>query len=92
MISSLTALFIMFAAVIGSVAMVGVFAYILNRVRRLESGSSAASDSRLLTHDLGELREEMTALRDEVSALTERIDFTEKLLMKGSEDRSLDTD
>jgi len=88
MISSLTALFILFAAVIGSTAMVAIFAYILMRVRRLESGSPATDDSRLLTNDLGELREEMTALRDEVSALTERIDFTEKLLMKGPEERS----
>jgi hypothetical protein len=92
MISSLTALFILFAVVIGSTAMVGVFAYILSRVRRLESGSSDASDSRLLTHDLSELRDEVTALRDEVSGLTERIDFTERLLMKGGEERSADTD
>ena len=35
------------------------------------------------------MREELLAVQDEMSALTERLDFTEKLLMRG--DDSADT-
>ena len=40
MISSLTALFIVFAAVIGSAAMVGIIAYFLHRIRQIETRST----------------------------------------------------
>jgi hypothetical protein len=83
MISSLTALFIIFAVVIGSTAMVGVFAYILSRVRRLESGQPEGRESKALAADLDQMRDEMAALRDDVAGLTERLDFTERLLMEG---------
>lgn len=83
MISSLTALFIIFAVVIGSTAMVGVFAYILSRVRRLESGSPEGRESRALAADLDQMRDVIAALQDDVAGLTERLDFTERLLMQG---------
>lgn len=85
MISSLTALFIIFAVVIGSTAMVGVFAYILSRVRRLESGRPGGEEALALSEDLDRLQVELEALRGDVSALVERVDFTERLLMKGDD-------
>lgn len=85
MISSLTALFIIFAVVIGSTAMVGVFAYILSRVRRLESGGGGAGAPPVLEQQVARLQAEVEAMRDDVSTLTERLDFTERLLMKGED-------
>lgn len=85
MISSLTVLFIIFAAVIGSAAMVGVFAYILSRVRRLEPGASGVVDASALEQQLGQVQAEIEAMKEDVSALTERLDFTERLLMSGDD-------
>jgi len=85
-ISTLTALFIIFAAVIGSAAMVGVFAYFLHRIRQLEAGTARGGGTRKLSDEVNGLREDLLTVQEEMSALSERIDFTEKLLMKGSED------
>jgi hypothetical protein len=85
MISSLTVLFIIFAAVIGSTAMGGVLVYLLSRIRRIESGPPSAPPSRALAEDLARLESELEAMRDDVSALSERLDFTERLLMKGDD-------
>ena len=89
MISSLTALFIIFAAVIGSASMVGIFAYFLHRIRQVESGTASEAGSHQLADQVGQMREELLAVQEEMSALTERLDFTEKLLMRG--DESADT-
>lgn len=85
MISSLTALFIIFAAVIGSAAMVGIFAYFLHRIRQIEVGTAGEESSRELSEQVSQMREELLAVQDEMSSLTERLDFTEKLLMRGDE-------
>ncbi len=85
MISSLTALFIVFAAVIGSAAMVGIIAYFLHRIRQIETRSTGEAGSRQLFDHVNEMREELLTVQAEVSALSERLDFTEKLLMRGDD-------
>lgn len=85
MISSLTALFIVFAAVIGSAAMVGIIAYLLQRIRRIEAGTAGDAGSRQLSEQVSGMREELLAVQEDMSALTERLDFTEKLLMRGDD-------
>jgi len=84
-ISSLTALFIVFAAVIGSASMMGIFAYFLHRIRQIEAGTAGERGSDQLGDPMNELREELLAVQEEVAALTERLDFTEKLLMRGDD-------
>lgn len=85
MISTLTALLIVFAAVIGSTAMIGIIAYLLHRIRQIESGS-AGGDSGLLAQRMDAMSEELLALQDELKALSERADFTEKLLSSGEDE------
>lgn len=85
MISSLVALLIVFAAVIGSAATIGMLAYLLHRIRRIEGTSSGGAGSRQLLDDVHRIREELLAVQDEVSALSERLEFTEKLLMSGDD-------
>lgn len=89
MISSLTALFIIFAAVIGSASMVAIFAYFLHRIRQIEAGNTGDAGTQQLSGEVSQMRKELLAVQDELSALTERLDFTEKLLMRG--DDSTDT-
>jgi len=84
-ISSLTALFIVFAAVIGSAAMVGIIAYFLHRIRQIETRSTGEAGSHQLFDHVNEMREELLTVQEEVSALSERLDFTEKLLMRGDD-------
>lgn len=83
MISSLTALFIVFAAVIGSTAMMGILAYLLHRIRQIEAGESGEASIHQLVGQVNGMREELLTVQDEVSVLSERLDFTEKLLMSG---------
>ncbi len=85
MISSLTALLIIFAAVIGSAAMVGIFAYFLFRLRQIEAGTTGEAGSQQLADQVNLMREELLTVQDEMSALTERLDFTEKLLTSGED-------
>jgi hypothetical protein len=84
-ISSLTALLVVLAAVIGSTAMVGVLAYLLHRIRQIESGATDKAGSRGLSDRVEGMQEEFLALQKEMSALQERLDFTEKLLMSGDD-------
>lgn len=82
---SLTALFIIFAAVIGSTAMMGVLAWFFNRIRRLEDGGGGGIGAGRLAERLEETEEELLALRREMRSLAERVDFTEKLLTSGDD-------
>lgn len=85
MISSLTALFIVFAAVIGSTAMMGILAYFLHRIRQIEAGTAGEAGAHQLTGQVNDMREELLTVQEELSAMSERLDFTEKLLMSGDD-------
>jgi hypothetical protein len=80
---SLLALFIIFAVVIGGVATVGILAYLFSRLRQLEGGASNETSPRQLSDQMSGLTEELMALQEEVANLSERLDFTEKLLTGG---------
>ena len=84
-ISSLTALFIIFAAVIGSASMVAIFPYFLHRIRQIEAGTGGDAGSHQMSGEVSQMREELLAVQEEMSTLTERLDFTEKLLMRGDD-------
>ena len=84
-ISSLTALFIVFAAVIGSTAMMGILAYFLHRIRQIEARTSGEEGTHQLAGQVNEMREELLTVQEEMFALSERLDFTEKLLMSGDD-------
>ncbi len=85
---SFLALFILFAAVIGTAAMVGTLAYLFSRIRRLEGGDPANQSPGQLTGQMNGIEAELMALQEEVANLSERLDFTEKLLMSGDRDRA----
>jgi hypothetical protein len=82
---SLVGLFILFAAVIGSSAMTAVLAYILLRNRQVGGRDSGEFGARSLANQLDGIAEELHSIQGQVSSLTERMDFTEKLLMSGEE-------
>jgi len=84
-ISSLTALLIVFAAVIGSTAMMGIFAYFLHRIRQIEAKTTGEAASHQLVDQMDAMQEELLAVQEEVSRLSERHDFTEQLLMSGDD-------
>lgn len=82
----LPVLLLIFAALIGSTGMMGMIGYLLVRVRRLEAGLGEHGESKLLEEvrrtgrELGEVQREMDALK-------EAVDFTERLLAEGQENR-----
>lgn len=85
MISSLTALLIVFAAVIGSAAMMGIIVYFLHRIRQIEAKAIGEAGSHHLLDRVDAMQEELLAVQKEMSALSERLDFTEKLLTSGDD-------
>jgi len=89
---SLVALFVIFAAVIGSTAMMGIIFYFLNRIRQLEGKVSGDLPTSSLSDQLSRVQEDLFLAQDEIARLTERMDFTEKLLMSGDEEASPEKD
>jgi hypothetical protein len=87
---SFLALFIIFAAVIGSTAMMGTIAYLLHRIRRIEGGALGGTGSPMLLDQVNELREDVFAVQEGLSSMAERLDFTEKLLMSGDDETGSD--
>ncbi len=83
---SLVALLIVFAAVIGSTAMMGIMAYFLNRIRKLEGKVSGDLPMGSSSDQLSRIQEDLFLAQEELSRLTERMDFTENLLMSGDEE------
>ncbi len=82
---SLTALLIVFAAVIGSSAMMGIIAYLLHRIRQLEGRTLGEAGPDRISARLVEMQEDLQAVQDQMVSLSERLDFTEKLLTKGDD-------
>jgi len=89
-ISSLTALFIVFAAVTGSAAMMGILAYLLHRIRQIETRTTGEIGSNQLADQVIGLQEELLAVQEELSSMSERLDFTERLLTGGDDTASSD--
>jgi uncharacterized coiled-coil protein SlyX len=83
---SLVALLIIFATVIGSTAMMGILFYFLNRIRQLEGRVTGDLPTGALSEQLNRIQEDLFLAQEEMSRLTERMDFTEKLLMSGDEE------
>jgi hypothetical protein len=82
---SFATLFLVLVAVIGSTSMMGVLAYLFHRIRLIEAKSSGESGSQQLIEQLVVMEEELRAVQGEMTSLTERLDFTEKLLMSGDD-------
>jgi len=80
MISSLAALFVVFAAVLGSSAMIGMIVYFMRRLEKLEAKMNGELDSPQAVKELEIVQDELLAVNQTVSELSERLDFTEKLL------------
>lgn len=83
---SLVGLFIIFAAVIGSTAMMGILAYLLHRIRMVEGKNIGEFAPQGVANQLAVVEEELHLVQEQLSSLTERMDFTEKLLMSGDEE------
>ncbi len=83
---SVPELLILFAAVGGSGMMVGILGWGFMRIRKLETTMAAHS---LLAERVDELRHELAAARDEVTELVERVEFAERLLTRGKDDRPI---
>ncbi len=77
---SLTVLFIIFAAVIGSGVMMAILTWVFMRIRSLESGGGGRAEIARLTEEVDSLRAELHATHSDINDLTERLDFTERLL------------
>lgn len=86
----LLVLFAIFATVIGSAAMVGIVGYLLHRLRKIEDNSVGGGGSPQLLDRVNELGDDLFAMQEQISAMTERLDFTEKLLMGGDDESDSD--
>jgi hypothetical protein len=72
---------VLFAAVGGSGAMVGILAWLHNRLKRLdEENVLLRSQYAQLEDEVGSVRDELLATRKEVFRLDARAEFTERLL------------
>lgn len=90
MISSLTALLIVFAAVIGSAAMMGILTYLFHRIRQIEAVNTGETGPGHLVDRVDAMQEELLTVREDMSALSDRLDFTERLLMRGDDEVASD--
>jgi len=88
MVPTTSAVLIILAAVVGSSAMMAAFAWILYRIRRLESGNGGASEVLRLGEEVDSLRAELQVTHADISDLSERLDFTERLLSPGDDPES----
>ena len=80
---SILALMLILIAALGSGAMVAIFAWFYQRMKRLEGGRNDGSDWTLMAEQLDVVRDQLSAMDDEMTRLNERVDFTEKLLEPG---------
>lgn len=83
MVVSIGAVLVILAAVLGSSVLMAVFALLWYRLRKLESGNVGASELLRLGEEVDGLRAELQATHADISDLSERLDFTERLLSPG---------
>ena len=75
---------IIFAAVIGSSSMVAILAWGHNRLKSLaEQNVAVRMQSDRLADEIEQVREELRAADKKIGILTERAEFTDRLLTEG---------
>lgn len=85
----LAELLLILVAVTGSTVMVAFFAWVVFRLKRLEEArGTSAPELRELTQRIDALRQELQIANDDVAKLSERMDFTERLLSGDTESGS----
>lgn len=80
---SLAVVLIILTAVTGSGIMVAILMTIANRLKMLESGGSGPAELNQLAREVDNLRAELETASSDIGNLTERLDFTERLLSDG---------
>ena len=80
MMFSLVEIIILLVAVIGSGTMAALIMHVHARLQRLESGFDPADKPAALVAKIDALRIDVESLQNTVERLTERTDFTERLL------------
>lgn len=82
---TLVILLIICAAIIGSTSMMGVLGFLFYRIRRIEGGGMTQFGAPELPDRVQLLEEQLMAAEAEIASFSERLDFTEKLLMSGDD-------
>jgi len=81
----LAELLLILVAVGGSGIMVAFLAWLVYRLKRLEESRAVGGpELRELIERIETMQTELLSMRDDVGELTERVDFTERLLSSGS--------
>jgi hypothetical protein len=81
---TVSVIMIIIAATIGSGALVATFSWLLYRLRRLELEGSDSRRVAALNQEVATLRDELDIAQGSIDRLAERLDFTERLLTRGS--------
>ena len=77
---NLAILVLIMVAVICSGSVVAIVGGLLNRIKQVEGRREDASDLAEISRQLDAVRDQIFSVEDEMTRLTERVDFTEKLL------------
>ena len=77
---SIAILVLIMVAVICSGSVVAIVGGLLNRIKQVEGRREDASDLAEISRQLDAVRDQIFSVEDEMTRLTERVDFTEKLL------------
>lgn len=73
-----------FLVAFGSFSLVGLRMFLKYRLERLKGGGGGAETKRL-EEAVGQLRDEVYLLRNDLGDMHERIEFTERLMARGSQ-------
>ncbi len=78
----MTIAFLMFMLVAlgGSAILMAAFGWTFLRIRRLENHGPGQGDPHHLLERMDALKDELAGMQDEFTRITERVDFTERLL------------
>jgi hypothetical protein len=84
---TISVLMIIIAAAVGSGALVAAFGWILFRMRSLELAGRDSGGLDALGRQVAMLQEQLEDANTSIASLTERLDFTERLLSGETESR-----
>ncbi len=82
---TIAALVVLFVAFFGVAGLVLVLRVVVLRLREAERNRLGSQGGYPVVERIDVLQDEISNLQTEISRLTERLDFTEKLLMSGDE-------